>query len=263
MTLTPAVPVVGDAYFFGSKDALPEKLKIDVGSVGTNTTITWKYSTASGYSTLTGVSDGTSNFTVSGLSDVTYDFPTDAGKQTEGGINAYYIKAEVTAIGGGPTGATGDQVWNDPDYEAVHEWGEDEWAIPMFQTVDGFNTQRNVNLTEGWYLADAGAGSVDYMTGDDGTTYTPPVSYFFKLDNLKTGSDVKIIRVSDKAVLDGTDNSGTSFTYNYTYGGGDVPIYYAVMHEDWLPTYYETATLSNDDQTIPLFWFPDRSMTNP
>lgn len=81
---------------------------------------------------------------------------------------------------------------------------------------------------------------------------------YFTLTNLKAGSDVKIIKQSDRSVLGGTDNSGTSFEYEYNYAG-DIPIWFAVIHANWLPTYFEADTLVDSDKTIKLFWFPDRT----
>lgn len=97
MNLLPTTPVVNeDGYIFGHAEKF-EQLKIEVSTFGVGGfTITWQYWNGAGWSSLTGVVDGTSSFTASGK--VSWTLP---GSWTTTTINSqgpyYYIRAFFTA----------------------------------------------------------------------------------------------------------------------------------------------------------------------
>lgn len=100
MTLLPTTPVIAqDKYHFGHHETFGgAKLDITTAAVGGGT-ITWSYwKTAVGYTALSGVTDGTSNFSNTGENYVTWTVPSDWETQT---INSqgpfYYVKAEFSA----------------------------------------------------------------------------------------------------------------------------------------------------------------------
>jgi hypothetical protein len=123
MTLLPAAPVAGDAYFFGCS-ARFERLRLQVGQNGAGTwTITWKYWNGSTYANLTTVTDGTSGFTAgTGSRYVTFTVPDDWQPSTEGGITAYFIKADLTSFTSITTQPLGTRAWVDLDMDLGVRW---------------------------------------------------------------------------------------------------------------------------------------------
>lgn len=108
MTLTPAVPVVNDAYYFGHNEEF-SRMKVDVSTVGANQTITWEYWNGS-WTALSGVTDDTSSFTASGENTISWTLPNDWADTTVNSQGPYrYVRARVSAIGMSPTGASGRQ----------------------------------------------------------------------------------------------------------------------------------------------------------
>lgn len=108
MILTPAVPVVNDAYYFGHNEEFSQ-LKVWVTTAGVNQTITWEYWNGA-WVALSGVTDGTSSFTSLGDNIVSWTAPSDwvdTTINTQGPFR--FVRARVSAIGGGPTGAQARQ----------------------------------------------------------------------------------------------------------------------------------------------------------
>ena len=110
ITLLPATPVVGDAYYFAhSEEFAAMKLIIATALVGTGVTITWEYWNGAWVS-LSGVSDGTTGFSVSGEGLINWTPPSDWITTT---INSqgplYFVRARLSAlttITTTPTGST-------------------------------------------------------------------------------------------------------------------------------------------------------------
>ena len=103
--LTPAVPVVNDDFEISGGVNQFGCVRIDVTTAAVNTTITWEY--WNGAWTALTVVDGTNGFTTTGYNDVSFTPPSDWTTQVVGGLaSSYGIRARVSAIGGGPTGAT-------------------------------------------------------------------------------------------------------------------------------------------------------------
>lgn len=117
--------------------------------------------------------------------------------------------------------------------------------------------------TEGVYMSNRGAGTVDYMTADDGFTFTPPASFSFTLTGLKTDTEIRIYNTADDSELGGIESSGTTFAYNYTYSGSDITAYVIIFHLDWKEIRLTGITLSNADQSIPIQQNIDRVYNNP
>lgn len=98
MNLLPTTPVVNeDRYIFGHSEQF-DRLKVIVSTAGTGGfTITWQYWNGA-WTTLSGVTDGTSSFSVLGENIISYTLPGDWATST---INSqgpfYYIRAAYTA----------------------------------------------------------------------------------------------------------------------------------------------------------------------
>lgn len=91
-------------------------------------------------------------------------------------------------------------------------------------------------------------------------TVNNPVTY--TISNLKADSEVRIYRTSDGQYLAGVESSGTTFQYNYTYGGSDVPVYVHVIKEDYEWIRYND-TLEAANKTTKVFQRFDRNYSNP
>lgn len=108
MTLTPATPATGDAYYWGHPEE-PAGLKINISNASSDAsqTLAWEYWNGAWVS-LTGVTDGTDDFQTAGLNKVTWTAPSDWATTT---VNTqgpyYYLRARVTAVGGTPNQAQG------------------------------------------------------------------------------------------------------------------------------------------------------------
>ena len=103
-SLLPADPLVGDALYFVLHN--PGRiLSLNVGTAGsrvtTNWTVAWEYFTASGYTAVTDLVDGTVGFTLAGTRKVTFAMPTDWIEDTVLGITGFTLRARVTDAGAG------------------------------------------------------------------------------------------------------------------------------------------------------------------
>ena len=120
----------------------------------------------------------------------------------------------------------------------------------------------NTSNSEGVWLANRGTGTVDYMTADDGTLYYPPANYSFTLTGLIANTEIRIYNNSTGELIDGIENSGTTYTYNYTYSG-DVDIFVVILHMSYKYQRLTGLTLSNNSQSIPIQYQTDRVYANP
>ena len=90
---------VDDAFYFGS-DKKFSQIALDIDTPGAGTyTLTWEYWDGSAWTTLAGISDGTSDFkAAAGENIVTYTFPTDWDRtDVYIGIHLYFIRARRDA----------------------------------------------------------------------------------------------------------------------------------------------------------------------
>lgn len=96
MTLTPATPAQNDAYYWGHPEQFPQ-MKINVSTAATSLGLVWEYWNGA-WTALSGVTDGTSGFTSTGLAYVSWTLPGDWATTT---INSqgpyYYVRARVGA----------------------------------------------------------------------------------------------------------------------------------------------------------------------
>lgn len=95
--------------------------------------------------------------------------------------------------------------------------------------------------------------------GAASTTVNNTVTY--TLTDLKSGSEIRIYRVSDGVELSGVESSGTTFAYAYTYVS-DVAIHVHVHHVDyeWLAL---NDTLISTNKSTKVFQRTDRNYLNP
>ena len=111
MTLLPAVPAIGCAYYFGF-DQVFDVMTLNIGTAGNgNWTIAWQYWNGAAWTALAGVTDGTNSFKVSGLHDVLFTRPGNWATVAVNGVTKYWIRAEVTAYVSIVTQPKGTQAW--------------------------------------------------------------------------------------------------------------------------------------------------------
>jgi hypothetical protein len=97
MTLLPASPVANqDRYYIGHTEQF-SRIKLDVTDAATGATITWQYWNGA-WVALSGVTDGTSNYSTLGESTISWTLPGDWATTTVNGQGAYYyVRAVLTA----------------------------------------------------------------------------------------------------------------------------------------------------------------------
>ncbi len=100
------------------------------------------------------------------------------------------------------------------------------------------------------------AASQDYLYPLDSVAAT------LELTGLKTNTEIRIYRTSDDVELAGIEDSGTSFTYDYTWTA-DVSVYIVIHALGYLPIRYEGVTLGSSGLSIPVQQQLDRQYLNP
>lgn len=114
----------------------------------------------------------------------------------------------------------------------------------------------------GVWISKGGTGIINYLESDSGTQYIPPTQYTFELTGLPTDTEIRVYNVSDDSEITGTESSGTTFSYTYTYGG-DINAYVVIFHLNYNARPPLNVTLSNANQSIPIQMIPDRVYSNP
>lgn len=264
-------PTIGDLFYVGSPTPFTE-VSFFITSTGLGglspVRWVWEYWDGSTWSSLT--TTVTPNFNILGEdSSLQFDPPNDwASRGDIGGdpYDLYYVRARVTV--GGTNNADLDYITIERDFRSVIEDGADQWANPFTNVGGSYQTVRTTfnDLNHGFWLMNRGAGSVSFMTSDDGTTYAPPVQYTFTITGLEPNSEVRIFTDdADRTELAGTESSSTSFSYNYQYKGVDTQIYVVVHNIDfeYIRIDGSDIALSDANQSIPVQQQFDRNYENP
>ena len=110
MTLLPATPATGDAYYFGNSEQF-DIFDIHISTAGSGSwTIVWEYYDGSSWVSLDGVTDDTNGFTTGGVNTVTWDAPVDWSKQTVDGSELFWVRARVDTYSSISTQPLGQEV---------------------------------------------------------------------------------------------------------------------------------------------------------
>ena len=149
----------------------------------------------------------------------------------------------------------------DTKYQEAIEWGEEEQSQLFYFGPNGFFTERNINLTEGVYVSSRGAGTIDKLTADDGTTFTPPTSVTLEVNGVSSGARVYIVANSGGPEAEGAvlmleeaDGTGTaSEPYNFT---TNQPVTVRARLKGFLP-FETTSTITSAGLTITAIWLAD------
>lgn len=111
VTLLPATPVVGDAYYIGSASKF-SAARINVSTAGVGTwTVTWEYWNGTAWAAPSGLVDGTTGFTTVGENDVSFTVPLDWEITTVNSTRLYWVRARVSAFTAVTTAPKGAQSW--------------------------------------------------------------------------------------------------------------------------------------------------------
>ena len=109
VVLVPASPMVNDAFYIGLSVTFGAA-RVVVSTVATDGAVTWEYFNGTSFVALSGVVDGTTNFTTAGSNLVTFTIPSDWATTT---VNSqgpfFFIRARVTTAG--TTTALGTQIF--------------------------------------------------------------------------------------------------------------------------------------------------------
>lgn len=146
--LLPATPAQHDATYFGHASYTFSRLDLNITTQGVGTwTITWEYWTGSAWATLT-VTDNTTGFTATtGWKSVTFTAPSDWAKCTVDSVNAYWIRARVSAytavttqpLAGQGYFVTSTPSWTDDTTDLTDAGTGDVDLLPAYPIVgDGF-----------------------------------------------------------------------------------------------------------------------------
>lgn len=143
MTLLPAVPEVGDAYYFGSARMFSQVHIVSTVPGEGVWTITWEYYNAdTTWDALSGVVDSSEGFTeASGIWTTSFNTPSSswATVVVDGSAAMYWVRARVTAYTSVVTPPTADQAWVSTNYNGViSDLWEPADGYCFFQSADLF-----------------------------------------------------------------------------------------------------------------------------
>jgi len=107
--MMPGTEAVNDACYFGNLERFYE-ITIDLGTAkGGVWTGTWEYSTAAGWSSLTDVTDGTSDLSTLGVQAVTYSIPDDWVTRAVNSRTQYWIRFRISSFTSAGTTPSADE----------------------------------------------------------------------------------------------------------------------------------------------------------
>ena len=114
VSLTPAVPAVSDAYYFGDSANVFNSVEVNCSTPGVGTwTIVWEYWNGSAWAALPDLVDPTNGWrpASSGTYIIAWGYPTDWVTNAVNGVTSYWVRARVsayTAVTTAPTATTAD-----------------------------------------------------------------------------------------------------------------------------------------------------------
>lgn len=112
--LLPALPAANDILFIGAENDLPDtaagpfaNVVFDLGEAARDVTIVWEYWNGSSWGTLA-VEDRTQGFRATGPVSVAWLYPANWTEYTVDGVQGYWVRARVSAVGSSPAAPAQD-----------------------------------------------------------------------------------------------------------------------------------------------------------
>ena len=142
----PATPAVDDAFYVGEATNKFAQIEINETTQGAGTwTIVWEYWNGTAWTALAGVTDGTTGFTAAtGWVSVTFTEPTDWETCLVDGVNAYWVRARVSAytsvttapqVGQGYVVNSAASTWTDDTTDFTDAGAGDVDLLPAYPLV--------------------------------------------------------------------------------------------------------------------------------
>lgn len=134
----PATPANDDAVYFGHASKTFSQVDLNLTTDGDGTwTITYEYWNGSAWTALSGVTDGTGDFTAgsTGWKSITFTKPTDWDKTEVDGLSGYWIRGVVSGYSAVTTAPQVGQGWIILD-AADADWADDTTDLTDADTGD-------------------------------------------------------------------------------------------------------------------------------
>ena len=192
VSLLPAVPVVGNAFYFGC-DNLCRVVSIDIDTAGSGTwTLTWEYWNGTIWTALTNVDDRTNRFRNLGRNTISWDMPTNWATRTVTGssVDSFWSRARVSAFTSLTTQPLATRLW----YETGLWW---IWLPTLNVNVQQQSTLHfggATNLTTGGHatiLGNAGITTPDHSSIEPGGSFSLGIRGRASFDSL--GSTICVV----------------------------------------------------------------------
>jgi len=257
----------GDYISFGSERKFTE-ITVNTTTTRASNVITWEYWDGSSWSALSGVTDNTTGFTVSGSQTVSWTLPSDWGTydwDVEAKIPIYYVRARNTStVSSGP--ALG-QAWISNNIEhhthfpssgsytasRLNFFGFGSTGTPKWHGENSSASTVTINASESNIdedeIDDTGGGSTTVNSTADVT-----------LTGLIANTEVRVYEAGTTTEVDGVENSGTSFTFT-----ADTNSYVDIIihHIEYVPIRIENYLMPTVNTSIPIQQQFDRNYSNP
>lgn len=147
-TLLPAIPVVGDAFYFGAVAQIAELLiTIDTAAAGTFT-ITWEYWDSFTWVPCVDPVDETNGFTVAGTRRVAFSDFASQVQTTVDGVAAFWVRARVSAFTSLTTQPVASYAYPLTYQPLSTDLGDLEWAVRDWKDL-GFEITACVQIETG------------------------------------------------------------------------------------------------------------------
>jgi len=242
-------------------------LKINVGTASSANQITWQYYNGSGWTALSGVSDGTNGFTTTGTNNVTWTMPNNwaiAGG-TDGERPTYWVRAmlSTTVAGGALT-----QGWtlariehhlhvptaNTYTIQRLNFFGFGAAGTPKWHGENSSSGSVTINASESTILQN------EFENTGGGSTTVNSVTPI-TLTGLVNPTEVRVYSAGTTTEIAGQENVTTgSYTFNAAVAASIDIVMHSVTYEH---KRIEGYTVPSTATSIPIQQRFDRNYNNP
>jgi len=150
------------------------------------------------------------------------------------------------------------------DGELIWEWCRSAQTQALYTTGSSFYTGQS--NSKGIFIINAGAGTLDYLTDDSGTTWTPPTTINITFTGMRDNTEVRVYKTSDGSAVGGIENAtaGTTNDRSFTWSTlATTDTYYKIFHTDYEEIHKKGYIVPATDTSLPIQQRFDRNSTNP